>query len=284
MVEKKEFQNNEEIAWCPGCGNFSIHATLQGALADLDLEPHQVVISSGIGQAAKMPHYLKINGFNGLHGRALPVGTALAAVRKDLKVIVESGDGDIYGEGGNHFLHAFRRNPDLALFVHNNQVYGLTKGQASPTSELGMKTGVQVKGVSNLPLNPLLVALAGGASFVARSFAGDRKHLQEMMKEAIQHKGFAFLDILQPCVTFNKINTFKWYKDRVYYLEEDHEKGNWEQAVRRAQEWGDRIPLGIFFRQERNVFAGDFPELSREEVFDPRERIYCWPEVLENFK
>jgi len=284
VVDKKAYQNKEEIAWCPGCGNFSIRTTLQEALAELNLEPHQVLIASGIGQAAKLPHYLKINGFNGLHGRAIPVGTSLAAIRKDLKIIVESGDGDIYGEGGNHFLHAFRRNPNLALFVHNNQVYGLTKGQASPTSEMGMKTGVQVKGVKNLPLNPLLLALAGGATFVARSFAGNRKHLKEMMQQAIQHRGLAFLDILQPCVTFNKINTFQWYKERVYQLGEDHNSESWEKALEKAREWGEKIPTGIFYRKERRIFAEEFPELSREEIYDPRERIYCWPELLENFK
>jgi len=284
MVSEKDFSNQEEITWCPGCGNYSIRMALQKTLAGMEFKPHQVAMVSGIGQAGKMPHYLRVNGFNGLHGRALPAGTALAAVRRDLQVIVESGDGDIYGEGGNHFLHALRRNPNLALFVHNNQVYGLTKGQASPTSDLGMKTTVQTKGVQLLPLNPLALAIAGGAGFVARSFSGNTEHLKEMMKKAIEYPGLSFLDILQPCVSFNRVNTFQWYRERVYEMGSEHDKGDREQALKKAEEWGDNIPLGIFYQEKRAVFAEDFPRLSREEIFDPRPRVNSWTEMLEKFK
>lgn len=284
MVSKKDFSNQEEITWCPGCGNYSIRMALQKTLAGMEFKPHQVAMVSGIGQAGKMPHYLRVNGFNGLHGRALPAGTALAAVRRDLQVIVESGDGDIYGEGGNHFLHALRRNPNLALFVHNNQVYGLTKGQASPTSDLGMKTTVQTKGVQLLPLNPLALAIAGGAGFVARSFSGKGDHLQEMMKKAIEYPGLSLLDILQPCVSFNRVNTFQWYRERVYEMGSEHDKEDREKALKKAEEWGDNIPLGIFYQGKRAVFAEDFPRLSREEIFDPRPRVNSWTEMLEKFK
>jgi len=284
LVKREDFKNQEEVTWCPGCGNFSIRETLKKTLTDLSLKPEEVVLVTGIGQAAKMPHYLRVNGFNGLHGRALPAGVALAAVRKDLKVIVESGDGDTYGEGGNHFLHNLRRNPDLAHFVHNNQIYGLTKGQASPTSEKGMQTGVQRKGVTHLPFNPILQAIVGGATFVARSFSGDPQHLEEMMKKAIEHKGYALLDILQPCVSFNKLNTFKWYKDRVYYIDEKHDPRDWEKAVLKASEWGEKIPLGLFYQEDREIFAEEFPVLKREEIFSPPERVMGWNRLLEEFK
>ncbi len=284
MVSEKDYSNQEEITWCLGCGNYSIRVALQKVLVELELKPHQVAVVSGIGQAAKMPHYLRVNGLNGLHGRALPAGTALAAVRRDLQVIVESGDGDIYGEGGNHFLHALRRNPNLALFVHNNQVYGLTKGQASPTSELGMKTPVQTKGVQLLPLNPLALAIVGGAGFVARSFAGHLDHLQEMMKRAIEYPGLAFLDILQPCVSFNRVNTFQWYRDRVYELGLEHDKKDRQEALKKAEEWGDRIPLGLLYQEKRPVFSADFPHLTREEIWDPRDRVKSWAEILGKFK
>ncbi|MFW5897191.1 MAG: thiamine pyrophosphate-dependent enzyme, partial [Bacillota bacterium] len=191
-------------AWCPGCGNFSILKTLGETLVELGLEPHEVLMCSGIGQAAKTPHYVRVNGFNGLHGRALPVALGSRVANPDLVCIVESGDGDTYGEGGNHFLHNIRRNPNLAHFVHDNQIYGLTKGQASPTSDLGMQTPVQRSGVNNLPLNPLAIALAAGAGFVARGFSGDPEHLKELMKAAIGFRGYALVDILQPCVTFNR--------------------------------------------------------------------------------
>ncbi len=227
-------------------------------LAELEIPAHQVVLCSGIGQAAKMPHYVRVNGFNGLHGRALPPALGIRVANPRLRVIVESGDGDTYGEGGNHFLHNIRRNPDLAHFVHNNQVYGLTKGQASPTSELGMKTGVQTQGVFVPPFNPLAVALVVGAGFVARAFAGDRPHLAEMMKAALQFPGYGLVDILQPCVSFNRINTYQWYRERVYRLE-NHDPENWDEALRLALQWGDSIPLGILYRVPRPTFEDNLP-------------------------
>lgn len=250
-----------ETAWCPGCGNFAIRQALAEALAELCLPPHQVLLCSGIGQAAKMPHYLRVNGFNGLHGRALPPATGALATNPNLTVIVASGDGDTYGEGGNHFIHTIRRNPNLAHFVHNNQVYGLTKGQASPTSELGMKTGVQTGGVMTPPLNPLALALVMGAGFVARCFSGERKHLKEIMKAAIVFPGYALIDILQPCITFNKLNTYSWYKERVY-LAEGHDARDWQAAMSLARQWGERIPLGIFYSVPGATFESKLPALK----------------------
>jgi 2-oxoglutarate ferredoxin oxidoreductase subunit beta len=261
-----------ETAWCPGCGNFQIREALAEALAELEIIPDQLLICSGIGQAAKMPHYIKANGFNGLHGRALPAAVGARVANNSLKVIVESGDGDSYGEGGNHFIHTIRRNPDLAHFVHNNQVYGLTKGQASPTSDPGMKTGVQVTGVILPALNPLALALVLGAGFVARCFSGEKEHLKETMKAAINFPGYALVDILQPCVSFNKVNTYGWYKERVYFAETGV-GDDWNKALDLSRQWGDKIPLGIFYQQTRPTFESYLKTLEGEPLawrpFDP---------------
>lgn len=235
-----------DIAWCPGCGDFGILKVLKEALAELDIAPQNLVIVSGIGQAAKIPHYLKCNFFNGLHGRALPAATAIKTANPALTVIAESGDGDMYGEGGNHFIHTIRRNPNIANFVHNNMVYGLTKGQASPTSQKGFVTPVQVAGVILEPFNPLAVAIALDASFVARAFIGDKEQTKELMKKAIVHKGYALLDIFQPCVSFNKINTNKWFKENTYYIDEKHDPANRNAAFKLACE-SVKLPLGVFY-------------------------------------
>jgi 2-oxoglutarate ferredoxin oxidoreductase subunit beta len=250
-----------ETAWCPGCGNFAIREALAEALAQLKLEPHNVLLCSGIGQAAKIPHYVKLNGFNGLHGRALPPAVGARIANTSLKVIVESGDGDSYGEGGNHFIHNIRRNPDIAHVVHNNQVYGLTKGQASPTSEEGMTTGVQTAGVILPPFNPLSVALVMGAGFVARCFSGEKEHLAETMKQAMEFPGYALIDILQPCVTFNKLNTHAWYKKRAYFPK-NHDASDWNAAMALSREWGDHIPLGILYNVPRPTFESRIPTLQ----------------------
>ena len=235
-----------DIAWCPGCGNFSILKMLKDALSELDIAPEKLVMVSGIGQAAKIPHYLKANVFNGLHGRALPPATAIKAVNKDLVVIAESGDGDMYGEGGNHFLHTIRRNPDITNIVHNNMVYGLTKGQASPTSMQGFKTPVQVNGVILEPFNPLAVANGLGASFVSRAYSDDIEETRGIIKKAIKHKGFALVDLLHPCVTFNRFNDRKWFKEHTYYLGEKHDSTDRNEAFKKATEI-DKLALGVFY-------------------------------------
>ncbi len=252
-------------SWCPGCGNYMIRDALKKALEDLEIEPSKVVLVSGIGQAAKMPHYIGLNGFNGLHGRALPPAIGIKMSNKDLTVIVESGDGDTYGEGGNHFIHTIRRNVDIAHFVHNNQIYGLTKGQGSPTTAIGQKTTLQFDGVKLNPINPLALSLTMGAGFVARGFSGDVKHLSNLMKEAILYKGYAHIDILQPCVVWNKVNTFKWYKDRVYKLDEDedYDYTDFEAAYKKALEFGDRIPIGILYKVEKETYDQKFSFIEK---------------------
>jgi 2-oxoglutarate ferredoxin oxidoreductase subunit beta len=242
VFDKKDL----DIAWCPGCGNYSILDTIKQAVAELGIAPQNLVVACGIGQAPKTPHYFNTNMFNGLHGRALPAATAIKASNPFLTVIAEGGDGDMYGEGGNHFIHTIRRNPDIAHIVHDNMVYGLTKGQASPTSPRGFVTPVQVDGVTLEPFNPIAVALALDASFVARAFAGDIAQTKEILKKAILHKGYALVDIFQPCVTYNKVNTFKWFKDNTYYLDETHDTGNRVKAFELAIKT-DKYPLGIFF-------------------------------------
>jgi 2-oxoglutarate ferredoxin oxidoreductase subunit beta len=250
MVEYKTY----ETAWCPGCGNFSLLECLKTALEELDKDPHDVVMVAGIGQAAKIPQYINANAFCGLHGRALPPAAAIKMVNEKLTVIVSSGDGDTYGEGGNHFIHNIRRNIDIAHFVHDNQVYGLTKGQASPTSAEGFISGIQPEGNIDSPINPLLIAIATGAGFVARGFTGKKRHLINLMKEAIEYKGYALLDIFQPCVTFNKVNTFKWYKEKVYELGEDYDLSNKINAMDKAMESGDKIPIGVIYKETKPTF------------------------------
>lgn len=249
-MDTKEYDLGQiDIAWCPGCGNYAILNTLKQALSELKISPQQLVVVSGIGQAAKIPQYFKTNYFNGLHGRALPPATGIKAANPNLTVIAESGDGDMYGEGGNHFIHTIRRNPDITNIVHNNMVYGLTKGQASPTSETGFKTPIQVNGVTLNPFNPISIAIALDASFIARAFAGDIKETKEIVKKAIQHKGYALVDIFQPCVSFNKINTYDWFKEHTYYLDSRYDVTNRIEAFKKSIEQ-NKLPLGIFYINE----------------------------------
>ncbi|MFC1863144.1 2-oxoacid:ferredoxin oxidoreductase subunit beta, partial [Thermodesulfobacteriota bacterium] len=212
MLSLKDFHSDDPIAWCPGCGNFSILNALKNAFVELGRNPHEIVIASGIGQAPKTPHYLRCNTFNGLHGRSLPVATGVKLSNNNLTVLAEGGDGDGYAEGGNHFIHAMRRNIDITYIVHNNQVYALTKGQTSPTSEYGYVSKTTPGGSYNPPMSSLLLAVASNCGFVARGFSGDGEHLTYLIKEGISHKGFSFIEVLQNCVSFNKVNTFEWYK------------------------------------------------------------------------
>ncbi len=250
MVDYKTY----ETAWCPGCGNFSILECLKTALEELEKNPHDVLVVAGIGQAAKIPQYISANAFCGLHGRALPPAAAAKMVNERLTVIVSSGDGDTYGEGGNHFIHNIRRNIDLAHFVHDNQIYGLTKGQASPTSAEGFVSGIQPDGSVASPLNPLLLAIAAGAGFVARGFVGNKRHLIKLMKQAIEFKGYALVDILQPCVSFNKVNTFQWYMERVYELDQNYDVSNKLSAMEKAMEFGNQIPIGVIYQETKRTF------------------------------
>ena len=254
MPSLEAYGNQVPNTWCPGCGNFAILKALKQALVDLNKSPHEILIVSGIGQAAKFPHYMRCNALNGLHGRSLPMATAAKIVNHELTVIVVAGDGDCYAEGGNHFIHAIRRNPDITLLVHNNQVYGLTRGQASPTCELGFVTKVQPHGVLSTPLNPLALAISQDASFVGRGYAGDGEHLKELIKDALLHRGFSFLDILQPCVSFDHKHSYTWYQERVYPIDPQYDPYDKYAAYKKAEEWGDTIPLGVLYKKEKPTF------------------------------
>jgi len=266
MENKFDFKQPIDIAWCPGCGDFMIRKALLAALEELDLPREKTVLVSGIGQAAKMPQYINASFFNGLHGRGLPPATAIKACNPELTVIAVGGDGDMYGEGGNHFLHATRRNPDITLFVHENMIYGLTKGQAAPTTRPGTKTPVQVSGVFEKPLNPVALAISLDVTFVARVFCGDMEMTKEIMKKAIQHKGFALVDIFQPCVSFNKINTFKWFKDNSYNLPSDYDPTDRAAAFKKSLE-EEPFPLGILYQSDtRTIFEENLSVYRKDKT------------------
>ncbi len=281
-MDAKDFNMDDaDVAWCPGCGDFFILQTLKETLAELEIKPENLVLVSGIGQAGKLPHYIKCNVFNSLHGRSLPPAVAIKAVNPELTVIDISGDGCMYGEGGNHLIHNIRRNPDITNIVHNNMVYGLTKGQASPTSRTEFKTNLQVEGVFLEPFNPIAVAIALKASFVARAYCGDVEETKDILKKAIKHKGYALVDIFQPCVTFNKVNTYQWFKENTYYLEDSHDPYDMEQAFKRSVET-DKFPLGIFymnpdkrtFEENLEVYLDDkTPVYKRKADMDKLERL-----------
>jgi 2-oxoglutarate ferredoxin oxidoreductase subunit beta len=262
-------------AWCPGCGNFGILKALNEALVGLGIEPHQVLLVSGIGQAGKLPHYTRGNVFNSLHGRPVPPAIGARIANPELVVIAVSGDGDGYGEGGNHFIHAARRNHDITYLVHDNQVYGLTKGQASPTSDAGFVTKTTPYGADN-PVNPVSLAIVSGASFVSRGFAGDTEHLSSLIKQAITHHGFSLIDILQPCVSFNHKNTYSWYRERVYKLEEEsgYDPGDKRSALEKAQEWGEKIPIGVVYKADLPVYEDHLLALRKgslvSQKIDPK--------------
>ena len=257
-----------ETAWCPGCGNFIILECLKAALEELNYDPYEVLIAAGIGQGAKIPQYISANAFCGLHGRGLPAAVAAKIANEKLTVILSTGDGDSYGEGGNHFIHNIRRNVDIAHFVHDNQIYGLTKGQASPTSDEGLVTGAQTDGNFNTPFNPVLIAIAAGAGFVARAFTGKKEHLISMMKKAIEYEGYALVDILQPCVSFNKTNTFNWYNKRVYELDESYSPSDKSAAMQKAMEFGDRIPIGVVYMEQKSTYHQKNPVLRAGPLID----------------
>jgi 2-oxoglutarate ferredoxin oxidoreductase subunit beta len=286
MVNSEDYSSEDLIAWCPGCGNFSILKALKKALVDIQQKPHELVIVSGIGQAPKTPHYLRCNCFNGLHGRTLPIATGIKLANHQLTVMALGGDGDGYGEGGNHFMHAMRRNINVTYLVHNNQVYGLTKGQASPTSEYGFVTKTTPRGAISPACNPLLLAIASDCSFVARGFAGEVDHLANLIKQGIGHKGFALIDILQPCVSFNRVNTFKWYSDRVYKIDADspYDARDRLNAFQKAQEWGDKIPIGVFYRNTRPTLEEQIPAIADQPLVAQQIDPKAFLKLLESFK
>lgn len=264
-VTMKDFDVKEKIQWCPGCGNFGLITALKGAFADLGLKQHETVVVSGIGCSSKLPHYVDTYGFESIHGRGLPVASAIKLANTGLTVVAVGGDGDGYGIGSAHFLHIMRRNYDLTYIVHDNQIYGLTTGQASPTSQLGMKTKTTPWGVIEEPFRPIAMAIISGATFVARGYAGDPAHLKELFKQAIAHKGFAFVDVFQPCVTFNKLNTYQWFQQRVYKLEGHDATDKWA-ALKKAyedEETGyEKVPIGVFYKVDKPTYESQLPQIK----------------------
>ena len=253
-----QYDSLVENQWCPGCPNFGILAALKQALASLELPPHKVCLVSGIGQAAKLPHYVGVNVFNGLHGRAIPAATGIHVANPELTTIVTSGDGCLYGEGGNHFLHALRRNPDITVISHNNQIYALTKGQASPTTRRGERTRLQFDGVEVDPSQVLATAVVHGCTFVARGFAGDITGLAELMQQAISHRGLAILDVVQPCITWGS-HPVDWYRDRIVEVPESHDPTNRNAAIDLALEAPARFPVGVLYRlPSKETFATSY--------------------------
>ena len=262
-LQAKDFKGPVDPDWCPGCGDFGVLKGLQKACAELGLLPHQIVTVSGIGCSSNLPGYINTYGMHTLHGRPLAVAAGVQMANHELTVIATGGDGDGYGIGGNHFVHTARRNVDLTYLVMNNQIYGLTTGQISPTSSQGMKTKSTPFGSVEIPVNPITSAIMNGATFVARGFSGDGKHLVELMKKAIQHKGFSLVDIFSPCVTFNHDNDYKFFKSRVKKLEDEgHDTSDWKSACEKALMWGDTIYTGLFLQKEQPTLGQLEPVLE----------------------
>ena len=283
MTTLQDYAGPLTPAWCPGCGNFGILTALKKALVDLGLEPSRMLFVSDIGQAGKLPHYTRGNVFNSLHGRAIPPALGAKIGNRDLHVVISIGDGGAYGEGLNHLLHAIRRNHDVTCLVHDNQIYGLTKGQASPTTDAGGVTKTTPQGAPP-PVNPLLLALAADVTFAARGFSDETEHLAGLIKQGIQHRGFSLIDILQPCVSFNRVNTREWYRERVYRLEETvYREDDKMSAFQKAQEWGEKIPIGVIFRQERPVYEDGLPVLDADEDLNEALRSEKMQRLLREF-
>jgi len=284
MVERKDFATPVFPTWCPGCGNFGIWGALKNALVELDWKPEEVLIVYGIGCSGNGADFLKTYGFHGLHGRTLPVATGAKLSNHELKVVAVAGDGDGYGIGVGHFIHAMRRNLDITLIAHNNQVYGLTTGQTSPTSDKGFATKSTPTGVIELPVNPIALALSSGATFISRGFAGDIKYLTNLLVDALSHKGFSLIDIFQPCVTFNNLNTYDWFRDRVYKLEaENHNPQDKPEAFNKSQEWGDKIPIGLFYKEHRSTYEDELPQIAEKPLVQHDIENIDISSLLDNF-
>jgi 2-oxoglutarate ferredoxin oxidoreductase subunit beta len=283
MVTLEDLKTPKKNTWCPGCGNFGILMAFKRALVQSDLERDQIVLVSGIGCHGKMVNYVNVNGFHGIHGRVLPLATGIRLANPGLTVVGFAGDADCYDEGWGHFSHAIRRNINITLIVHNNMVLGLTTGQTTATSQEGFKTKSTPFGSIPPALNPVAHALVSNGTFVARGYSGDMMHLTGLIVEAMKHRGFAFLDVFQPCVTFNYLNTYDWFKERIYKLEEDgHDYTDRQKALEKSFEWGDRIPIGIFYEEKRPTYRDGLPHV-KDKVLGrlSLERIDIAP-ILEN--
>jgi 2-oxoglutarate ferredoxin oxidoreductase subunit beta len=266
-VTVKDYAGSVKPTWCPGCGDYGILAAVKQGLVQAGLAPHQVLVVSGIGCGSKLPDYATVNGFMTLHGRPLPVATGAKLGNHSLKVVTVHGDGDSMGLGMGHFIHTARRNLDIVDLIQNNQIYGLTKGQYSPTSDRGFVTKTSPDGAIEQAASPVALALTAGATFIARGFAGDVKGLADLISQALDHKGYALVEILQPCVTFNRKNTYDWYRERVYDIQEGgHDPSDRVAAFAKALEWGDRIPLGVFYQTRRPTYEEQVAGLQQGPV------------------
>lgn len=286
MPEMKDLKGPQQITWCPGCGDHGVLNALKMAFVRLGLEPHQALMVTGIGCGSKMPQYMKVNGMHTLHGRDMAFATGVRLANHDLVVMTVSGDGNTYGIGLSHMLNAARRNINITQIVQNNQVYGLTKGQYSPTSDAGTISKTSPPpGSLEWPIQPLALALAAGATFVARGFAKDPRHLSDLIVKGIQHRGYALIDVLQPCVTFNRVNTYEWYSERVYKVEEQpggYDPTNKAAAMEKALEWGDRIPIGVIYQVQRPTYEDGTPALQAGSLV--RQGVYRDRAALEAIK
>ncbi len=262
-VEVTVYKSEVKPTWCPGCGDFAVLNAFLKAVTELELDPKNLVVVSGIGCSSNFPHFVKAYGFHGIHGRIIPVATGIRLANPELTVVGAGGDGDGYAIGMGHFIHAMRRNVDITYIVMNNAIYGLTTGQASPTSEKGMVTKSSPEGVIEWPVNPIALALSSGATYISRGFSGDPNHMADLIKGGIQHKGFSLVDAFSPCVTYNKVNTYKWFRERVYKLEDEgHDTRDMMVAYQKAHEWGERIPIGLFYQTEKPIYESEEPALK----------------------
>jgi 2-oxoglutarate ferredoxin oxidoreductase subunit beta len=269
-LKLQDFEGPVSPDWCPGCGDFGVLKSLKEALVELKIPGHEVLVVSGIGCSSNLPGFVRAYGVHSLHGRAIPVATGARLANHKLHVVAVGGDGDGYGIGLSHFIHAARRNLNLTYIVMNNEVYGLTTGQASPTTMLDVRTKTTPRGCAEMPINPIALAIVSGATYVARAFSGDPKQMSRIIAGAIAHPGFALIDCMSPCVTYNKINTYPWFKERVYRVEDekDYNPLDLMQAMQKAYEWGDRIPLGLIFKAERPTYEESEPVFEQGAAVD----------------
>lgn len=282
MPEIADFTTPYSPNWCPGCGDFGIWASIKNALVSLGWGPSEAVIVYGIGCHGHMVNFLKSYAFDGLHGRPLPVAEGIKLANKSLNVLVVAGDGDTFGEGTNHLVHAARRNHNITMIVHDNQVYGLTTGQTSPTAAKGFKTKSTPHGVMEEAINPLMIALSCGSTFVARAFSGDIPFTSQLIVEGAKHKGFAFIDVYQPCVTFNPVNTYQWFRERIYKLDQSYDKGDKKQAIAKALET-EKLPIGVFYQEEREVYEEQIPQTKELPLVSQPLKCANFDNLLEFF-
>lgn len=282
MSQIQDF-NGYSPTWCPGCGNHGIGIAIKSALSQMNLDPSGVMASFGIGCSGNMNDFLNAYAVHSLHGRAIPTAIGMKLANHKMPVIVIAGDGDCYGEGGNHFVHAARGNHDITVITHDNSVYGLTTGQAAPTAQKGYKSKSTPSGILEVPINPLSLAITSGATFVAQAFAGNLPQVIDMIKAGINHKGFSLVNVLQPCVTFNKINTYQYYLKNTYKLEEDFDKTNKSLAMQKALELDqEKFPLGIIYQIERSAYHEQVEQI-KEKTLVEKERFTDFPSLMKDF-